>query len=448
MRDVNQETISGTLSWFRILPLRIQSYPCKTKTSQRRRRRVYESSSIRHTSHKLDRQLIHWSLANNVKICDGIIDLQHLIDPRHMALLKEPYEEWKKELQQYCYSQAWMKNVVAGSMEWFCHQRYVQDLLADGKGPYERLFGEPFEGPIFCLEQWCWMSSDFSTRSINTSSIWQDSFTRNLSCVCIDRNGFWKGDALIADLEELEKLDASEIYPRRINAKEELISQKGEEFIFPVADGTAKLSRRYHGFREPTLRREQPARSEDLSGELRCEPEGPQPTESKDDAEVCADFWSVQGDSISRHLVEHPSSTLFAEGRNILVPLKYIDVTRSTHTDLGVVKEKCVDDCKNVDSNRSLWDSWKGFTKFSLLTEEPPRRYMWYESTLTKVQTTTRPDHVWPKVGSKNWNAAQNRENGTMRRPNSTMLDDWEECTSLIRMTKNTRKPFKLRGEN
>ena len=28
------------------------------------------------------------------------------------------------------------------------------------------------------------------------------------------------------------------------------------------------------------------------------------------------------------------------------------------------------------------------------------------------------------------------------------MLDDWEEFTLLIRMTKNARKPFKMRGEN
>ena len=39
----------------------------------------------------------------------------------------------------------------------------------------------------------------------------------------------------------------------------------------------------------------------------------------------------------------------------------YIDVTRSTYTDLDVMQEKRVDDYWNVDSNRSLSDSWKGF---------------------------------------------------------------------------------------
>ena len=49
--------------------------------------------------------------------------------------------------------------------------------------------------------------------------------------------GIWKGYILIADLEELENLDASYIDPRRLNAKEVLITQKGkDEFKFSVAD--------------------------------------------------------------------------------------------------------------------------------------------------------------------------------------------------------------------
>ena len=68
--------------------------------------------------------------------------------------------------------------------------------------------------------------------------------------------GIWKGDFLIADLEDPEMVDASDIYPRRIKAKDVLISQQDDEFIFPFADGTAKLSGRDYEFRVPTLRRE------------------------------------------------------------------------------------------------------------------------------------------------------------------------------------------------
>ena len=58
-----------------------------------------------------------------------------------------------------------------------------------------------------------------------------------------------------ADLENLEMFDASDIYPRRIKAKEVLISQKDDEFVFPFASGTAKLSGRDYEFRVPTQRR-------------------------------------------------------------------------------------------------------------------------------------------------------------------------------------------------
>ena len=52
--------------------------------------------------------------------------------------------------------------------------------------------------------------------------------------------GIWKGDIVIADIEELEEMDASEIHARRLNAQEVLTPTKGDSFIFPVADGTVK----------------------------------------------------------------------------------------------------------------------------------------------------------------------------------------------------------------
>ena len=69
--------------------------------------------------------------------------------------------------------------------------------------------------------------------------------------------------------------------------KEILITQKGE-LVFPVADGSAKITGRDYVFRKPTLRREPTVRSEYLSGGLQGEP---------DDR---ADFWSIQSDLIYR----------------------------------------------------------------------------------------------------------------------------------------------------
>ena len=56
---------------------------------------------------------------------------------------------------------------------------------------------------------------------------------------------------IIRDLEDLEKLDASEIYPPRINAKKVLITLKENEFIFPEQLVQQKLSGRDYEFREP-----------------------------------------------------------------------------------------------------------------------------------------------------------------------------------------------------
>ena len=68
-----------------------------------------------------------------------------------------------------------------------CYLRNVQDLLAEGKTPYQRRFGEPFKGPMIAfLEQWL-NTTPFQHEIIKTSSMWQESFTRNLCWVRIDR---------------------------------------------------------------------------------------------------------------------------------------------------------------------------------------------------------------------------------------------------------------------
>ena len=65
-------------------------------------------------------------------------------------------------------------------------------------------------------------------------------------------------------------------------------------------------------------------------------------------------------------------------------PLKYIDVSRTTHTNLDVKQEKRIDDYWNVDGSRDLSDPWTGFTQFTLLDEKAPEGYMWSGVRLTR----------------------------------------------------------------
>ena len=47
---------------------------------------------------------------------------------------------------------------------------------------------------------------------------------------------------MVADIEELELMDASEIHAKGLHAGGVLTPMSGEKFIFPVADATVKLS--------------------------------------------------------------------------------------------------------------------------------------------------------------------------------------------------------------
>ena len=111
MKEVNLETITDTQSGYKILPPNGFNLIRAKQRLYRRRKRVCKSFSSRQTSQTLLVETIHRSLGNLVKVYHGTIELQHLIDPRVMALLKEPYEDSKKELQQYCYNQDWVKSV-------------------------------------------------------------------------------------------------------------------------------------------------------------------------------------------------------------------------------------------------------------------------------------------------------------------------------------------------
>ena len=131
------------------------------------------------------------------------------------------------------------------------------------------------------------------------------------------------------------------------------------------------------------------------------EPEGslPPPHDSFPDAgEAINDFWSISGNFIFRHHVEPRVKLYSAREESFPIPLKYIDVSRITYTNLDVKQEKRIDDYWNADGPRDLPDPWTGFTQFTLLEEKHPEGYMWSGVRLTRKQQTSRPDHLWPEI--------------------------------------------------
>ena len=109
-------------------------------------------------------------------------------------------------------------------MECCCYLRNVQDLLADSKTPYER-------GPIIPFGAVVEYLPNSERDKARIHQFGKKVLPRML-------------------------LDASEIYPRRLDEKEVLITHKDGKFAFLVADGSATLAGREHEFQEPSLRRE------------------------------------------------------------------------------------------------------------------------------------------------------------------------------------------------
>ena len=186
---------------------------------------------------------------------------------------------------------------------------------------------------------------------------------------------------------------------KRLNAKEVIFPQKGE-FTFPIADGRIKTPGEDQALRTSTLIRPRPNRGEghiDFLGE--SEGSFPQPHDSLPDAgEAINDFWSMSGNFMYRHHVEPRVKLYSPREESFPIPLKYIDVSRTTHTNLDVKQEKRIDDYWNIDGSRDLSDPWTGFTQFTLLEEKLPEGFMWSGVRLTRKQLTSRPDHLWPEL--------------------------------------------------
>ena len=207
----------------------------------------------------------------------------------------------------------------ADSMECFTYLRNVTDLLSDGKTPNERRFGQPFKGPIIPLGSLVEYHPITAKDQSRIHQFGKKVLPGLFLGYALYAGGIWKGDVLIADLEELETMDASEIHSKRLNAKEVIFPKENGNFIFPAADGRITLSGGDQELRTSTLIPPRPIQGKghiDFLGE--SERSLPQPHDSLPDAgEAINDFWSMSGNFIYRHHVETRSQALLAERRII-----------------------------------------------------------------------------------------------------------------------------------
>ena len=208
----------------------IQAYPCKNKTSQETQRSlqkfleperkpkvIYTDNSLKFGKSCEDLSWNHCTSTPHRSETNGIVE----------RVVRRVKEGTSAVLLQSGLNESWW----ADSMECHTYLRNVTDLLSDGKTPYERRFGQPFKGPIIpfrSLVEYHPITAKDQSRIHQFGKKVLPGFFLGYSLYA---GGIWKGDVLIADLEELETMDASEMYSKRLNAKEVIFPKQGE-FIF------------------------------------------------------------------------------------------------------------------------------------------------------------------------------------------------------------------------
>ena len=112
-----------------------------------------------------------------------------------------------------------------------------------------------------------------------------------------------------------------------------------------------------------------------------------------------SDFWTITGEFIYRHHVEPRVKLYLPREEAFPIPLKYTDVTRTTHASLDVLIDKHIE--------RLLERGWrkKRIVRFmdrihnicSTKGKDTRGIYM-VGRRLTRKQDTSRPDDVWPDM--------------------------------------------------
>ena len=380
----------------------IQSYPCKTKTSQESQRSLQKFLEP-------DKKPKVIYTDNSLEFCKACEDLSsnHCTSTRHRSetngiaerAVRRVNEGTSAVLLQSGLNENWW----ADSMECHTNLRNVQDLLSDGKLHMRDDLGNHLKDQLFHLVHWLSITLSLRRTSQESINLERKSYLDCSWDTHCTREGIWKGEILVADTEELETMDASEIYSKRLNAK---------EVIFPKKMDNSFSDRRWTN--QTPWRRPGPEnthlgtgpsnsrrRLKRFSWRIRRVLPSPPHDSLPDAGEAIYDFWSTSGNFIYRHHVEPRVKLYSPREESFPIPLRYSDVSRTTHTNLDVKQEKRIDDYWNVDGSRDLSDPWTGFTQFTLLEEKPPEGYMWSGVRLTRKELTSRPDYFCPELWTK-----------------------------------------------
>ena len=120
----------------------------------------------------------------------------------------------------------------ADSMECDTYLRNVTDLLSDGKTHYERRFGQPVKGPIFPFGSLVEYHPITAKDQPRIYQFGKKVLPGLFLGYALYVGWIWKGDVLVADLEELETMEASEIYSKKDSMRKRWYFPKKKRIYF------------------------------------------------------------------------------------------------------------------------------------------------------------------------------------------------------------------------
>ena len=263
--------------------------------------------------------------------------------------------------------------------------------------PCERRFGKPFTGPIIPFGSLV----EYHPKTAIGKKVLPGLFLG----YALYAGRIWKGDKMVvADIEKLETMDASEIYLQRLNAKEVLFPQKLENSFFQSQmDEQKNLLEETRNWEHPpwygTTHFEEKVKEvflENLKGlhlhHLKTHIRMPVKQEMI--------FAPCQETSYTA-ITLNPGSNFTRREKNHSLFHWNTLTSPELHTQIWMLSKSRIDDNWNIDGSRDLSDPWTGFTQFALLEEKAPDGFLWSGWRLTRKQLTSRPDHLWPELWTK-----------------------------------------------
>ena len=232
----------------------------------------------------------------------------------------------------------------------FCFLFHILARNVDAKTPYETRFGGDFRGPIIpfgCHVQYLPSRPDDKRRC----HPFGEKFLHGLfiGYVQHEGGGWCHEEVLVIDWFEIENADqVFQIHPRKCHAEEVYPVKINNKFIFPAADVVLqqpdepipeKKMRLTKKVRLKQLQecRERQAKEDEEEKENQRQQENMQDQHSED-------YWTSTRDSLIRHHKTPRTQLFIPTEESSPIPLKYLDIHRSTDTSLNTLAEKYITD--------------------------------------------------------------------------------------------------------